>query len=226
MIRHFGFGFIPRMELVYSIIIISICLLIYYKTKESYELSQYKGIKYFRNTFLFFALAYFFQFATRFVRFTLFLTRSRDFFFITGSLALFLTMYASIMAITYLIYSFLWKSFDKKYPNIVLYLHGIALLVSLVIISLGNTLLFFLLQVALLLFAILASGTHITKSEKKKGPLHAIYVLLIVFWLLSIIDAVLPRFFITTQLVIYAISIALFVTILYKVLKKIKVKSK
>ncbi|KAF5428393.1 hypothetical protein C5S42_03390, partial [Candidatus Methanomarinus sp.] len=49
-------------ELGYTLIIVFICLLIYLKTKEIYDLTNHKGIYYFRNTFLFFGLAYLFRF--------------------------------------------------------------------------------------------------------------------------------------------------------------------
>ena len=46
-------------ELIYSFVIILCSLLIYFETKELYELSSHKGIKYFRRSFLFFGIAYF-----------------------------------------------------------------------------------------------------------------------------------------------------------------------
>ena len=44
-------------EPIYSVIIILFSLFIYLRTKEIYELTYYKGIKYFRNAFLFFGIA-------------------------------------------------------------------------------------------------------------------------------------------------------------------------
>ena len=48
-------------EIMYSFIIIMCSLIIYFSTREMYELSSYKGLKYFRLAFLFFAVAYFFR---------------------------------------------------------------------------------------------------------------------------------------------------------------------
>ena len=53
-------------ELIYSFVIIVCSLMVYYATKEMYELSSYKGIKYFRQAFLFFAIAYFFRYFIQF----------------------------------------------------------------------------------------------------------------------------------------------------------------
>ena len=56
-----GIGFLKGpdlwVELTFATIIVVASLIIYLRTKELYELSEHKGIKYFRNTFLFFALA-------------------------------------------------------------------------------------------------------------------------------------------------------------------------
>ncbi len=49
-------------ELGYTLIVVFICFIIYFKTREIYDLTKYEGIEYFRNTFLFFGLAYIFRF--------------------------------------------------------------------------------------------------------------------------------------------------------------------
>ena len=58
-----GFG----SELIYSFVIILCSLMVYFGTKELYELSSYKGIKYFREAFLFFAIAYAFRSVIKFI---------------------------------------------------------------------------------------------------------------------------------------------------------------
>ena len=52
-------------ESIYSVILMAICMTIYNRTREYEKLSFHKGIKYFRKTFLFFAISYFFKFVTR-----------------------------------------------------------------------------------------------------------------------------------------------------------------
>ena len=58
-------------EIIYSFVIIFCSLLVYFGTKEIYELSSHKGIKYFREAFLFFAIAYFFRFLIKVILFHL-----------------------------------------------------------------------------------------------------------------------------------------------------------
>jgi len=45
-------------EFIYTSLIVLLCFYVDYKTKEIYELTKHKGIKYFRNAFLFFGLSY------------------------------------------------------------------------------------------------------------------------------------------------------------------------
>ena len=60
------FVFLPVLrigsELIYTLIIIIMCGIIYFKTKEIFDLTKHKGIGFFRNTFLFFALSYLMRF--------------------------------------------------------------------------------------------------------------------------------------------------------------------
>jgi hypothetical protein len=93
-------------ELIYSFVIIICSLMIYYATKEVYELSSHKGIKYFRLSFLFFAIAYFSRY---FIMFILNFLNLDNLFFISPrsifSASLFVFIYSSSMAIMYLLCS-------------------------------------------------------------------------------------------------------------------------
>jgi hypothetical protein len=50
--------------------------------------------------------------------------------------------------------------------------------------------------------------------------MYAIYLMLFVFWILNIVDIIIPRFLEMVRLLIYLVSIFLFMFILYKVLRK------
>src|SRR3989338_8535448 len=62
-------------ELIYSFVIIAISLMIYFGTKELYNLTNHKGIKYFRLAFLCFAVAFFFRSFIKFLLVSLNLDR-------------------------------------------------------------------------------------------------------------------------------------------------------
>jgi hypothetical protein len=50
--------YIILLKVIFSFIILASCLTIYVKTNKLYKLSSHKGIKYFRDSFLFFGLAF------------------------------------------------------------------------------------------------------------------------------------------------------------------------
>lgn len=198
-------------ELIYAIIIIAISLMIYFLTREVYKLSSHKGIKYFREAFLFFALAFFFRFVVN----TLFITRRVHHFFdlvprIFGMIAGLFFMYASLIALFYLLYAIIWKHFKNK----TWVFHIIALTIAVLTVITRN--LFLILMIQLVVLVVMVSLSLI---KHKKGHFHILYLLLFVFGMLNIIGILIPGFMITLQLTIYVASIILFFLILYKVMK-------
>ena len=206
-------------ELIYSFIIILTSLIIYFKTKELYELSSYKGINYFRKAFLFFAAAYFFRV---FIKFILVYSEIDEIFYLSpqfaGLLTLFVFLYLSTMAMFYLIYSITWKNQKIK----LIYFHIISLVIPLLLIFLRQPLIYLGMNLLLLILGvslIYAAHNNIKKQGKNNG-LYVIYSLLFSFWTLNIIDILIPRFLQNTQLIIYLLSLGIFITILYKVISK------
>ncbi len=208
-------------ELIYSLVIIVCSLMIYFGTKELYEISSYKGLKYFRQTFLFFAIAYFVRF---FIKFALsYFNISRIFeipnyvlSFAVGRASLFLFMYFSSMAIFYLFYSVIWKKLKSEK----LYLfHILAILIALLIALFENVLFYLLINLGL--FALILVAIFIlNKNPKKKFNMHIIYALLCVFWILNMLEILLPNFLRASNLLIYFSSIVIFLLMVYKVLRK------
>ena len=219
----FGLGF--GAELFYSFVIIVCSLMIYFGTKELYELSSYKGIKYFRQSFLFFAIAYFFRSFIKFVVIYFNIKGIIEFspitFRATGVITQLLFMYFSSMAIFYLLYSVMWKKWNGNSYKIYLF-HWLALIISIVSVLSRNPLVFLGLNIFLFLIVIFVVYTsYQNKKNKRKGHnLYLIYLLLSVFWILNIIDTLIPRFFQGFQLFIYIISTGVFLLIMYKVIKK------
>jgi hypothetical protein len=62
------------LETVFTLVALVLGLLIYFKTKESYELTKHPGIRYFRDAFLFLGLSY----LLRFLFSAVFLSRIHD----------------------------------------------------------------------------------------------------------------------------------------------------
>ena len=205
-------------ELIYSFVIVVCSFMIYYATKEVYELSSYKGIKYFRQSFLFFAIAYFFRyFIIFFLAFFNIEVSSRLIF--DGTLFIFL--YFSSMAVFYLLYSVMWKKWNHSTQRIYIF-NILALIIALIGTRFRGIGVSLILNMILLLFVsfILFKAYKDSKGRQKGKSLFIIYPLLFIFWTLNVVNIMIPKFLELYQLAIYLISILLFMIILYKVLKK------
>ncbi len=213
-------------ELVYSFIIIICSMMIYFSTKEIDKLTSYKGIKYFRLSFLFFAFAYFFRYFIKFFLFSFNLNGILEFspMFI-GAISLFVFLYFSIMAILFLLYSLMWKRWNHGNLTITIFnvfaliLAFISTFVQGVFSYLITNLILLVIILAILLIAYKDSKKNPKTKSRSKNP-FIIYLLLSIFWILNVIDILMPKFLSIYQLIIYLISVLLFMIILYKVLKK------
>lgn len=206
-------------ELIFSLIVIVTCGLIYLKTKELYDLSSYKGIKYFGNAFLFFGIAFLARLILRF--FPIFgISNPPGFIFFNLGYLIFL--YSGLMAGFFLIYSSLWKHL-KNPEQIGFIFHPIAITIAAVfIIFLFGPATLTLLAVIFLLAAVLSYSSSSEKSSKKKDGIARIHVLYILLFFAFIANGA-AQFFIRisdqTSIILYSISSILFLIILYRVIK-------
>ena len=206
-------------EIIYSFVIIACSLMIYFGTRELYRLSSHKGIKYFRQAFLFFALAYFFRSFIKIALFYFEISELRKILPIFGNITLFIFMYFSSMAIFYLLYSVMWKKWKSKLT--VYFLHIISLAIALTTLLFQNPLIYFLINILLFSFISFTVFISFKQSKKKKSPnLYIIYLMLLVFWIFNILDILIPNFLQAFQLFIYIISLGIFLLIFYKVIRK------
>ncbi len=204
-------------EIVYSFVIILCSLMVYFGTKELYELSSHKGIKYFRLSFLFFAIAYFFRSFIKVLVYFFGVNAIRELPQITSIITLFLFIYASSMAVFYLFYSLICK----KWGNRILVFHAIAMALGLISVLHCNPMSYLFINI--ILFVVLAIGvfvSHLSLKGKKKNNFFIIYILLFAFWFMNVIDILIPGTIGIYQLSVYLISIGIFMLILFKVLKK------
>jgi hypothetical protein len=210
-------------ELIYSFVIIVSSLMIYYSTKEMYELSSYKGIKYFRQSFLLFAIAYFFK---SFIKVLLVYFGTSRIFDINaryiGSLTLFVFMFFGSLAVFYLVYSLMYKKWNGNSETLLGVFYILSLLLSFIIINTKEVWIF--IGTGLFIFTVAIFGLFIThkqsKEKKKKSNILIIYTLLFIFWILNIIDVLIQINSSFYQISLYLASIGIFLIILYKVLKK------
>ena len=206
-------------EIIYSFVIIACSLMIYFGTKELYKLSSHKGIKYFRLSFLFFALAYFFRSFIKIILFYLEMGELRNVLPIFGSITLFIFMYFSSMAIFHLLHSVMWKNWKSKFVTYTF--HTISLIVAMLVLIFKNPNLYLSINLLFLFFiSFIVYKSHKESRKKKPSNLYIIYLLLFVFWIFNIIDTLIPSLLQTFQLLIYLISSGIFLVIFYKVIRK------
>lgn len=203
-------------ELLYAAMVVILCLLIYLKTKEMYNLTKHKGVNYFRNAFLFFGLAYLFRFVFTLIKLTR-VTFDVDLprLFIQP-LSLVLVGYLSTIAIFYLTASTIWKHIKGNKYNILL--HLIALLIAILVFVTRSPDILLLTQVILLLFTLVMGYLKFRRS-KKLSQLSIIYFLLFIFWVINLrLD---PRHFFPFefQAATYIVSVGIFMIIYNKVNK-------
>ncbi|MFH2028856.1 MAG: hypothetical protein ABIJ08_06970 [Nanoarchaeota archaeon] len=206
-------------ELVYSVIILILCLMVYFKTKEMYELTKHKGIQFFRYAFLFFGLAY----GARLVLYILIISQTivcefcrygRDILPISNLIV----AYFSTMAILFLAYSTVWRKINSE--HFLMFSNILAMAISVIAFVSRSPFIISLIQLFLLIFTILI----ILKAHKKqKSNIRALYLLVVLFWLLNLfvlgpIMILLPG----AEFIIPIVSILIFVAIYHKVLKWVK----
>lgn len=201
-------------EIIYSFTIIICSLIIYFGTREIYELTKHKGIKYFRLSFLFFAIAYFFRSFIKIILFTLDMREIREIAHTFGNITLFLFIYLSSIAILYLLYSVIYKKWEKDKSYLI---HLIAIIIAIITTMFISPATYLIINIILLVIII----SSIISSNKKKNKLHIIYILLSIFWIINILDILIPNVFQMYQLLIYLTSSGIFFAILYKVLRSI-----
>jgi hypothetical protein len=212
-----GFG----TEVIYSFVIIICSLMIYFGTKELYELSSHRGIKYFRLAFLFFAIAYFFRSFIKFIIVYLnvpgiFDLNPKIFGILFGTFTLFIFIYFSSMAIFYLLYSVMWKKWNGDKMH---YFHLFSLAIAAFITLYKDPLIHLIMNLFLFLIVVFIAYTAY-REKHKNNSIYLNYFLLLIFFILNILDILIPKFSQISKLFIYLASSGIFLTILYKVLKK------
>ena len=192
---------------------------------ELYSLSKHKGIEYFRKSFLFFAIAYGFRSLIKYITLNLDIPRilevyPRAFYFGLGKFTLLVFMYFSAMAVFYLLYSVIWEKCEKQRFKTTPF-HVLAIIIALISTHFPNPLVYLGINLFLLLFLILTFKLSKKQhANKKKSGLHVIYTLMFFFWTTNILDILIPNFLKTFQLLMYMFSAGIFLSMLYKVLRK------
>ncbi|MGV8162849.1 MAG: hypothetical protein ACP5N2_05975 [Candidatus Nanoarchaeia archaeon] len=221
-----GFNPITLMvsELIFTTLVVFLCFLIYFKTRESYQLTKYKGLGYFRQAFVFLGFSYI-------VRFIFSAMMLSGIVFNTGILGrgllpLFIIPlgYFSTIAIFYLLYSLIWKRIEKNWLLIVGHLSAIILTV-VAFITRSPMMLLYLQSLLLVIAGITALLLHRGKNKRssKNINMKILYFLVSVLWLFNlwVID-IRAHFPFEIKIVCQLISILVFCLIYVRLYKWVK----
>jgi hypothetical protein len=219
--RPFGpIGVDPVIESIFSLVVILASFIIYFKTKEIYELSEHKGLKYFRYVFLFFGITYLPRVLAGWFRPTF----GSDFIFSYFHLAVSnifrsITIYAGTAMFLYLLLTLLWKKLDKTFISNLYFVHSLAIIVTIVSYFQRLPYFFILFQIIAFFTAIFLMIIHRKRIfNKKQNPwVIAIYVMIFGHWILIQLLEFFVINFPQLGTAIYLITMCFFVILLDRV---------
>lgn len=216
---HFFDPFAFGAELAFTVVAVAFCFAIYSRTRELYDLSKYEGIRYFRDSFLFFGLSY----ATRFLFALLMFSRAAfDFLLPRWLLAPFFILpmgYFSTVAIFYLVFSLVWKEFNNR--RMLIFGHAVSLLLPALAFLTRSHLILLYLQAALLVFA-MGLVFSVRKERKRVTPARVWYFLVFALWLFSLLEIGPRRGLFGLNVFFQAVSLLVFIALYHKISKRIK----
>jgi hypothetical protein len=128
--------------------------------------------------------------------------------------------YFSTIGIFYLIYSLVWKKFNKR--NLLIIAHTVAIALSLLSFATRSPFLLLLLQFILLIVAVVLSFM-MHKKGKKLSQLKVLYILVAILWLFSLfLIGRKPFFPFHGELLFQLISLAVFVALYHKISRLVR----
>lgn len=208
------------MELVFTLIFVIFCFLIYRKTKESYELTKYEGIRHFRDAFLYFGLSYIFRFLLSILMLSIFTFDILNPRFFVMPLFILVMGYFSTMGIFYLLISTAKEQFSDK--RLILFGHVTAVVVSVVSFFTRSHFMLLYLQ-SVILVLVLLLGFSVKSTHKRFSQIRVLYILTSVLWLLNLFSTELRSpYTIVVEGLVSIISIIVLVVIYRKILKWIR----
>jgi len=201
----------------YSVLIVFICLIIFLKTHRLFRISSHQGIRYFRNAFFFYGLAFTARYFLWAPNYSVIMKTGFEFFIIMGGFFLF--------------YSLLWKKFENSKEtsslfNSKIFIFYILALIFVVLDSLWQTYNFMLFsQIFLFGFASIISFANYKKNGEKHKFLKMYFIIMVlnfIAWTLNFIFASFLSWRLRWVANIYVINVLVFLIFLYGVIKLTK----
>ena len=209
-------------EIIYFILVFCVCIFIYYKTRDAYNLTKHQGIFHFRNIFLYFSLAY----AFRLLHISIILLLDPRMFQNIRALqpiSLLLVGYFSTMAVLSVAMAALIKKIKNHKDGLHTLnnsLHIVAIILAVIVaLTRSHHVLILVLSVVFIVSIIFSIPKKKTKGIISQNKIT--YLLLFIFWILNILTltkGVIPQ---ELKIPLYVISAAIFLWIFIRVRKRL-----
>jgi len=201
----------------YSAVIVFICFIIVMKTDRLFRISSHQGIRYFRNAFFFYGIAFGLRYVLAKPVYFILMRLVFEFFMIMGGF--------------FLLYSLLWKRFENKKPSksslfnlkiIIFYI--LTIIIVLLDYLWGGYNFMFFSQIILFLFASIISYKNYKKKKKKCFLKLYFWVMFIslISWVANYIFANFFGWQLRWLTNVYALNVIVFLVFLYGVIKVTK----
>ena len=210
-------------RLVYTLIILLVCVIIVLKTDKLFRLSLHQGIRYFRNAFFFFGLAFLFRYL---LSGAVFIASLEEYQMLLNK---FIFEFFIIMAGFFLLYSLIWKKFNKEEKqNSSLLNYGVSLFYALALVIamldvIWQTYVYLLVsQMLIFLIAFIIASSKLKKSKGQAAFLKVylfVIFLNIVMWILNFVVASFLDWNKIGVIGFHLLNILVFLLFLYAVLK-------
>ena len=206
-------------KIIYALIIVLICTIITLKSHRMFKLSLYQGIRYLRNAFFFYGIAFFIRYIIGSFSFA-------KYHFSTISI---LFEFFLIMAGFFLLYSLLWKKIDP-YPYVISSLFNIRILIfyvmTLMLVFLDYIwhsfyfLFFSQIFVFIIAFAISFSNYQTKGRNRKFLKFYVLAMFLaLIAWILNALAGLIFNWGIKTMISVYLLNVIMFLLFLFGIIK-------
>ncbi len=210
-----------NLKIVYALLVLFICSIVVLKTDRLFKLSDYQGLRYFRNSFFFYGLAFFFRFILGVIP----NISEKSFYFLNTH---FLFEFFIIVAGFFLLYSLVWKNFEKKKLHNSLFnlnagfFYFSGFLIGFFDFILKSPILMYLSQIILFLIMVIISYLNFSSNKNSSNFLKNYFIIILVgltSWILNLSLRYFPIENSVVQIGIYGLNILFFVFFLYAIIK-------
>jgi hypothetical protein len=213
------------MKIFYLLLIGLICTIIVFKSHRLFKISEHQGIRYFRNAFFFYGIAFLIRYFLGALS-----SQVNIFSFYYGYTINVLFEFFLVMAGFFLLYSLLWKRFENVTPPpisslfnpMIILFYGMALIIVILDFIWATHNFMFVSQIIIFIFAIIISYGNYVINGAKGNFLKFYFIAMILSFITWVLNFAASSIFNWSQMIlmaVYGLNIIMFLLFLYGVIK-------